>query len=81
MLPCIHTHFTFSFNQITLLKHQPDPYHQKSMYPKMAYINQSVLDLYKKVSFQSFFDVQFQQAYLNNQLTYGDETLHKDWNP
>ena len=25
--------------------------------------------------------VQFRQAYLKNQIRYGDETLHKDWNP
>jgi hypothetical protein len=25
--------------------------------------------------------VEFQQAYIKNQVIYGDETLHKVWNP
>ena len=34
-----------------------------------------------KIIFSLIVVVQFRQAYLKNQVNYGDETLHGDWNP
>ena len=55
--------------------------------PKMVKITSSVLNLFKKISFQILVVVvvvvvvQFRQAYLKNQTRYRGETLHHDWNP
>ena len=56
--------------------------HKEQDYIKIAKIATSVNELLKKVILPIVVVVvQFQQAYLKNQLRYEDETLHKDWNP
>ena len=57
------------------------------MYTKRVNIARSVLNLFKKVRFKNcscfvvIVVVQFQLAYINNQVRYRGETLHDDLNP
>ena len=49
---------------------QSDPTFDTAFIPKSQFSNFVVVVV-----------VQFKQTYLINHLRYGDETLHKDWNP
>ena len=71
--------------QFQLLTHQIDPYCH-SMYPRNGLnriigTKKSVFKFLLLVVVVVVVVVQFRQAYLKNHLRYGDETLHKYWNP
>ena len=82
----IHSCF---INQIQHLTHQTDPYRHKEHLSKKCLKSHNRYLIYSKKSVFKIvlvvvvvvLVVVVVQAYLKNRVRYGDETLHRYWNP